>query len=66
VMALVKRIMSAMGADVEPEVLNQAACEIPRQSLSAARARTVLGWLPLFTLEEGLERTIAWYREFLA
>ena len=25
----------------------------------------MLGWAPLFTLDEGLERTIAWYREFL-
>jgi CDP-glucose 4,6-dehydratase len=47
-------------------VLNEAACEIPRQCLNAARARTLLGWSPLFTLDEGLERTIAWYREFLA
>ncbi|MGP8247450.1 MAG: NAD-dependent epimerase/dehydratase family protein [Bryobacteraceae bacterium] len=66
VMALVKRIVSAMRADVEPEVLDEARCEIPSQSLSATRARTLLGWRPLFTLEEGLERTISWYREFLA
>jgi CDP-glucose 4,6-dehydratase len=66
VMALVKRIMSAMRAELEPQVLNEATCEIPRQSLSAARARTLLGWAPLFTLEEGIERTISWYREFLA
>ena len=26
----------------------------------------MLGWSPLFTLEEGLDRTIAWYRDFLA
>jgi len=33
--------------------------------LSAERARTVLDWRPQFTLESGLERTLAWYREFL-
>jgi CDP-glucose 4,6-dehydratase len=66
VMELVSRIVKAMGTDLEPLVLNEATCEIPRQSLCAARARTLLGWSPLFTLDEGLERTIAWYREFLA
>ena len=66
VMALVRRIVSAMGTDVEPRVLNEATCEIPCQCLSARRARTLLGWSPLFTLEEGIERTISWYREFLA
>jgi nucleoside-diphosphate-sugar epimerase len=25
----------------------------------------MLNWSPLFSLEQGLERTIAWYREFL-
>jgi CDP-glucose 4,6-dehydratase len=25
----------------------------------------MLGWKPLFTLDEGLRRTIDWYREFL-
>jgi nucleoside-diphosphate-sugar epimerase len=25
----------------------------------------MLGWNPRFTLEEGLDRTIAWYRGFL-
>ena len=29
-------------------------------------ARRELGWAPLFTLDQGLERTIEWYRSFLA
>ena len=35
----------------------------PRAVPDAAKARATLGWAPLFTLDEGLERTIAWYRE---
>jgi CDP-glucose 4,6-dehydratase len=66
VMELVHRIVKAMGTELEPLILNEATCEIPRQSLCATRARSLLGWSPLFTLDEGLERTIAWYREFLA
>jgi CDP-glucose 4,6-dehydratase len=34
--------------------------------LSAEKAGKMLGWSPLFTLDEGLERTIAWYEEFFS
>lgn len=65
VLELVQRILALMGSELEPEVRNEASHEIRHQYLSAAKARAVLGWRPLFTLEEGLQRTIAWYREFL-
>jgi CDP-glucose 4,6-dehydratase len=66
VLDLVRRILGSMGSDLEPEVRNEASNEIRCQYLSAAKARKDLDWKPLFTLEEGLERTITWYREFLA
>jgi CDP-glucose 4,6-dehydratase len=66
VLDLVNRILLAMGSPLEPDIRNQAGNEIHHQYLSAARARRVLGWAPLFTMAEGLARTIAWYREFLA
>jgi CDP-glucose 4,6-dehydratase len=66
VLELVRRILDAMACDLEPDVRNEASNEIRHQYLSAARARDVLQWRPLFTLEQGLERTIEWYREFLA
>jgi CDP-glucose 4,6-dehydratase len=65
VLDLVDRILKAMGSKLEPVVLNQASNEIRRQFLSAARARRMLQWSPLFTLDQGIERTIPWYREFL-
>jgi CDP-glucose 4,6-dehydratase len=65
VLDLVRRILKAMGSALEPEVRNEAVNEIRHQYLTAERARQVLNWSPLFTLEQGLERTIAWYREFL-
>ncbi len=58
-------ILRKMGSTLRPEVLNQASNEIRHQFLSAERARTVLNWKPQFTLESGLDRTLAWYREFL-
>jgi CDP-glucose 4,6-dehydratase len=65
VIDLVRRIAAQMQSDVEPDIRNEASNEIPRQHLSAERARTRLGWKPLFTLEQGLDRTISWYRDFL-
>ncbi len=65
VLELVHRILGLMHSDLEPEIRNEAAYEIRHQYLSAAKAKELLGWEPLFTLEEGLDRTIAWYQRFL-
>ena len=64
VLDLTRIILKEMGSDLEPLILNQAQNEIPHQYLSAARARESLGWKPRFSLEEGLRRTIEWYKEF--
>ena len=62
-------IATPSGAHLEPahvqQVRNEVSHEIVRQSLSAARARNELGWRPIFSLDEGLLRTIEWYRAFL-
>jgi len=65
VLELVKRILALMDSDLEPDVRNEATNEIRHQYLSAAKARRVLGWQPLFMLDEGLQRTIEWYKVFL-
>lgn len=67
VLQLVQRILRLIGAKaLKPQVLNEASQEIPRQYLSCAKARRRLGWQPQYTLDEGLQETIAWYREWLA
>lgn len=65
VLQLVDLICKLMSAEIEPTVLGQASNEIRYQYLSAATARQDLGWEPKFTLEEGLRRTVEWYRAFL-
>jgi CDP-glucose 4,6-dehydratase len=65
VLELVQQILELMGSDLQTDIRNEATNEIRRQSLSAARARAELGWKPLFSLEQGLQRTIQWYRSFL-
>jgi CDP-glucose 4,6-dehydratase len=65
VLELVELILRKTNSSLRPEIQNQASNEIRHQYLSAERARTVLNWSPKFTLDEGMDRTIAWYREFL-
>jgi CDP-glucose 4,6-dehydratase len=65
VLELVDRILRTMGSDLKPIVRNEASNEIRRQFLNAAHARETLDWSPLFTLDEGLHRTIGWYEAFL-
>jgi CDP-glucose 4,6-dehydratase len=66
VLELVDRILKAMKSDLKPIILNQATNEIRHQYLSAEKARRMLGWKPLFNLDEGLKRTVEWYRNFLS
>jgi CDP-glucose 4,6-dehydratase len=66
VVELVKQILQLMESDLKPIIRNEATHEIRRQYLSAIKARQVLGWCPLFTLDEGLRRTINWYKGFFS
>ena len=66
VLELVHRILVRIGSDLQPEILNEASNEIRKQYLNADKARQALGWSPLFTLEGGMDKTIAWYKDFLA
>ena len=63
--ALVDRILTLMGSSLAPVVLNEATNEIVNQYLDAGKARSLLGWRPVFSLDEGLTRTIAWYHDHL-
>jgi CDP-glucose 4,6-dehydratase len=65
VLDLVNRLIALMGSGLTPDVRNEASNEIKHQYLSAEKARKVLDWSPLFTLEDGLALTVKWYEEFL-
>lgn len=65
VLELVAKIQKAMGSNLEPDVRNEAGNEIIHQYLSAKKARERLSWAPELSLDEGLVKTVAWYRDFL-
>jgi CDP-glucose 4,6-dehydratase len=62
---IVEKIINLMNSDLKPETHNNATNEIRHQYLSAAKARSILGWQPMFTLDEGLLKTIQWYQSYL-
>lgn len=65
VLDLTRRILALMGSSLEPDVQNRATHEIRHQYLSAEKAKATLQWAPLYSLDEGLKRTVEWYRQFL-
>lgn len=65
VIEMYRAVCSAAGEEVEPRILDEAGGEIHDQYLDASKARDVLGWRVRYGLEEGLRRTIAWYRDVL-
>ncbi|KSU69171.1 GDP-mannose 4,6-dehydratase [Bacillus altitudinis] len=64
VLELVDKILKAMSSELKPRILNQGTHEIKHQYLSAEKARKLLDWKPDYSIDEGLEKTIEWYREF--
>jgi CDP-glucose 4,6-dehydratase len=65
VLELVDRILRLMHSELTSDIRYESTNEIRHQWLSAAKARDVLNWRPLFDLAEGLQRTLSWYTEFL-
>src|SRR5574337_1626194 len=55
-------VRRAVGATVEPILVSKRPGEIDRICLDASLAKAELGWEPTVSLEEGIARTVAFYR----
>lgn len=66
VLKVAELICRLAGTGLQPEVRGTGtpAGEITRQWLDSSRLRTATGWRPRFGLEEGLRRTLDWYRTY--
>ena len=64
VLQITEMLLAAMGSTLKPIIKNEVTNEIRHQYLNAEKARNVLNWMPSFSIQDGLQRTIAWYREF--
>jgi CDP-glucose 4,6-dehydratase len=66
VLQLFKEIATLCGKpDLKPKILGTAKNEIDRQYLAIDKAKKILSWKPDHSLRQGLEKTIAWYRDYL-
>ncbi len=67
VLEVVELTCFVAGTGVHPDVRGTGAPagEIPRQWVDSTKLRTMTGWEPRVTLEEGLRRTVEWYRRYL-
>ena len=61
---VVARICAIAGTDVAPDIRGDGtpAGEIDRQYVDPAKLRALTGWAPRVGLDEGLRRTVDWYR----
>ena len=67
VLEMTRRVLAAAGReDLDPDVKGTATGEIAEQYLSSEKARSRLRWAPVLSQEEGLRRTVAWYRRYFA
>lgn len=67
VIDVVDAVLGMMGrTDLKPVILNQASSEIREQYMLCGKAKTMLGWTPKYSFEEGLRETIAWYEDYFA
>jgi len=67
VLEVVDLMCRVAGTGVEPDVRGTGTPpgEITRQWVDSTKLRRLSGWAPQVSLEEGLRRTIEWYREYV-
>ena len=64
VLEIVNKIIGLMKSNLEPEILDSVTNEIRDQYLSAQKAKDLLDWHPIYSLDAGLKETIEWYQMF--
>jgi UDP-glucose 4-epimerase len=63
VLTLYEMLARITGFPMRPEFVDPKPGDIARSVVNPARARAVLGWEAWTPLEEGLRRTVEWYRQ---
>jgi CDP-glucose 4,6-dehydratase len=63
IVAKIQRIMHVEG--IGPVVQKSNHREILHQQILAEKARQQLGWAPKYSIDQGLEETVEWYRSYL-
>ena len=64
VIDVVKKSEQALGIKINYKILNIAKNEIPEQYLDWSKAKTMLGWQPETSFEQGIKETYNWHKNF--
>ncbi len=56
-------VREEVGVQADPDFREEVKDIVKRSALDSAKAKSVLGWEPEVSLEEGIEKTVAWYRD---
>ena len=64
VLELTKDILTLLGSDLLPSVQGNNNGEIKAQYLDSSKAHRMLHWKASFGLDEGLKKTVLWYKEY--
>ena len=66
VLYLVKTVHKLIGKSPDYKIINQAKYEIRHQYLCSSKAKKILGWKPRYDLQQGLKKTVQWYKEYFS
>jgi nucleoside-diphosphate-sugar epimerase len=55
-------LRTIIGGTMEPEYLPERAGDVRDSQADIGKAKQILGYTPVVTFEEGLRRTVEWYR----
>jgi UDP-N-acetylglucosamine 4-epimerase len=59
---LFENVRQLVGAEVKPRHADPRAGDVKDSQADISKARRILGYQPIVSFEDGLERTVAWYR----
>jgi nucleoside-diphosphate-sugar epimerase len=62
---LFRTLRDIIGANVEPEYLPERAGDVRDSQADITKAQRILGYSPIIPFDEGLRRTVEWYRSSL-
>lgn len=65
VLELTNIILSLLGSELKPVINGENHGEIKVQYLDSSKATKMLHWKAIFGLEDGLKKTVAWYKQYL-
>ena len=66
VLEVLRLVCQVAGTDIEPDVRGSGtpSGELDREHVDSSKLRAATGWAPRVGLEEGLRRTVEWYRRY--